>query len=142
MYPLQSSFLWWALAAAIPLVLHLISRWQSKRVELGTTRFLLEILNDQAHRKRIRRWLLLATRMAMIRNIRRENATLISPKTREKPQKTAHWLRFAPAQTSASATVEPAVKTARLRSSCEAPSRSRAANYRDSISLVTLASLQ
>ncbi len=63
---LQPLFLGALAAAAIPLLLHLISRWQSKRVDLGTTRFLLEILNDQAHRKRIRRWLLLATRMAMI----------------------------------------------------------------------------
>lgn len=63
---LQPLFFYALAALAIPLVLHLISRWQSKKVELGTTRFLLEILNDQAHRKRIRRWLLLATRMALI----------------------------------------------------------------------------
>ena len=63
---LQPLFFGAILAAAIPLLLHLISRWQSRRVDLGTTRFLLEILQDQAHRKQIRRWLLLAMRMALI----------------------------------------------------------------------------
>lgn len=63
---LQPFFLAALAAVSIPLLLHLISRWQSKRVDLGTTRFLLEILHDQAHRKRIRRWLLLALRMAMV----------------------------------------------------------------------------
>lgn len=63
---LQPLFLAGLAAVTIPLLLHLISRWQSKRIDLGTTRFLLEILHDQAHRKRIRRWLLLVLRMAMI----------------------------------------------------------------------------
>ncbi|QEF96558.1 hypothetical protein Mal15_05860 [Stieleria maiorica] len=63
---IQTGFLIGGLAVAIPVLVHLLSRWQVRRVELGTMRFLQEVMQDGAQRRKIRRWLLLATRMASI----------------------------------------------------------------------------
>ena len=53
-------------AVAIPLIVHLLSRWQVRQMELGTMRFLQEVVHDGAQRRRIRRWLLLFTRAALM----------------------------------------------------------------------------
>lgn len=63
---IQTGFLLGSAAVAIPLVIHLLNRWQVRRVELGTMRFLSEVIRDGAQRRRIRRWLLLVTRMALV----------------------------------------------------------------------------
>jgi hypothetical protein len=63
---LQTTFLFSLAALAIPLLLHLFSRWQTQKIELGTIRFLQEVLTENVHRRRIRRWLLLATRMLLL----------------------------------------------------------------------------
>lgn len=63
---LQSAFLLGLAAVLVPILVHLLSRQQVMRVELGTTRFLYEILSDTSRRRRIRRWLLLLTRMAIL----------------------------------------------------------------------------
>ncbi|QDV47784.1 hypothetical protein Enr13x_76960 [Stieleria neptunia] len=63
---IQTGFLIGGLAVAIPVLVHLLSRWQVRRVELGTMRFLQEVMQDGAQRRRIRRWLLLLTRMATV----------------------------------------------------------------------------
>ncbi len=63
---LQTTFLFSLAALAIPLLLHLFSRWQTQKIELGTIRFLREVLTENVHRRRIRRWLLLATRMLLL----------------------------------------------------------------------------
>lgn len=63
---LQTSFLLGGLAVAIPVLIHLLSRRQVREVELGTMRFLQEIIQDGSQRRKIRRWLLLLTRMAAI----------------------------------------------------------------------------
>ena len=53
-------------ALAIPVIVHLIFRWQSRQVELGTIRFLTEILRENARRRQLKRWLLLAMRLACV----------------------------------------------------------------------------
>ena len=63
---IQTGFLIGGLAVAIPVLVHLLSRWQVRRVELGTMRFLQEVMQDGAQRRKIRRWLLLLTRMATV----------------------------------------------------------------------------
>lgn len=63
---IQTGFLLAMAAIAIPVVVHLLSRWQVRRLELGTMHFLQEVLLDSAHRRRLRRWLLLSTRLLLV----------------------------------------------------------------------------
>ncbi len=63
---MQVGFLLASAAVAIPVVVHLLNRWQVRQIELGTMRFLQEIVRDGAQRRKIRRWLLLLTRMALV----------------------------------------------------------------------------
>lgn len=63
---IQTGFLIASAAVAIPVLVHLLSRWQVRRLELGTMRFLQEVVRDGAQRRRIRRWLLLLTRAALV----------------------------------------------------------------------------
>lgn len=58
----QTSFLIATAAVAIPIVVHLLSRRQVRRVELGTMRFLQDVIQDGSQKRRLRRWLLLAIR--------------------------------------------------------------------------------
>lgn len=62
----QTGFLVGAAAIAIPVAIHLLSRWQIRRLELGTMRFLQEVIHDTARRRRIRRWFLLFTRAGLM----------------------------------------------------------------------------
>lgn len=62
----QASFLAAAAAVAIPVIVHLLFRSQARRVNLGTLRFLKQVLERNAQRQRIMRWLLLALRMAAV----------------------------------------------------------------------------
>src|SRR5690242_1788063 len=62
----QTGFLIALAALAVPVLVHLLSRWQVRRLELGTMKFLQEVIQNAAHRRRVRRWLLLMTRMALI----------------------------------------------------------------------------
>ncbi|MFK8112421.1 MAG: BatA domain-containing protein [Rubripirellula sp.] len=61
----QAGFLIACAAVAIPVLVHLLSRWQVRTVELGTMKFLQEVIHDGAQRRKIRRWLLLLTRIAL-----------------------------------------------------------------------------
>ncbi|XZE19588.1 BatA domain-containing protein [Pirellulaceae bacterium SH449] len=63
---IQAGFLFAGLAVVIPLIVHLLNRWQVKRIELGTMRFLSEVIRDGVQRRRVRRWFLLLTRMALV----------------------------------------------------------------------------
>lgn len=63
---IQIGFLFGALALAIPIIIHLVFRQRPKRVELGTLRFLRVVLEHNARRRRVMRWLLLALRMACV----------------------------------------------------------------------------
>jgi hypothetical protein len=62
----QATFLFGLGALAIPVVVHLIFRWQTRQVDLGTLRFLTEVIRHNARRKRLLRWLLLAARLACV----------------------------------------------------------------------------
>ena len=42
----QAGFLIACAAVAIPVLVHLLSRWQVKRIELGTMRFLQEVIHE------------------------------------------------------------------------------------------------
>ncbi|TXT29568.1 MAG: hypothetical protein FD138_2404, partial [Planctomycetota bacterium] len=63
---LQTSFLAGLAALAIPILIHLFFRLKTKRVELGTIRFLRVVLEENARRRKVMRWLLLALRMAFV----------------------------------------------------------------------------
>jgi hypothetical protein len=51
-------------AVAVPILIHLLFRQRARRVEIGTLHFLRIVLQDQARRRKLRRWLLLALRVA------------------------------------------------------------------------------
>ena len=56
-----------ALAAMIiPIIIHLLFKRRSHRVNLGTLRFLRKVLEENARRRKLKRWLLLALRMAAV----------------------------------------------------------------------------
>ena len=56
-----------ALAAlVIPIIIHLLFKRRSRRVDLGTLRFLRAVLVQNARRRRLKRWLLMAMRMAAV----------------------------------------------------------------------------
>ena len=63
---LQTSFLVGLAALAVPVLIHLFFRLKTKRVELGTIRFLRAVLEENARRRKVMRWLLLALRMAFV----------------------------------------------------------------------------
>lgn len=62
----QTAFLAGLAAVAIPVIVHLIFHWQTRHVELGTVRFLADIIRENTRRKRLKRWLLLLLRTAGI----------------------------------------------------------------------------
>jgi Aerotolerance regulator N-terminal len=53
-------------AVGVPILIHLLFRQRARRVEIGTLHFLRVVLRDQARRRKIRRWLLLALRAAAL----------------------------------------------------------------------------
>src|SRR5258708_34112119 len=62
----QSGFAWALLGLAIPIVIHLLFRLKSRRVDLGTLRFLRIVLEENARRRKLKRWLLLALRLSCL----------------------------------------------------------------------------
>ncbi|MEX1027590.1 MAG: BatA domain-containing protein, partial [Candidatus Paceibacterota bacterium] len=62
----QTAFLGAFAALAIPVIVHLMFRMRTRRVDLGTVRFLREVLHKNARRKKVKRFVLLALRMACI----------------------------------------------------------------------------
>lgn len=63
---IQTTFLWGLAALAVPLIIHLFFRLKTKRVELGTIRFLKIVLEQNARRRKIMRWTLLSLRLALV----------------------------------------------------------------------------
>ena len=63
---LQSSFLAGLAALAVPILIHFFFRLKTKRVELGTIRFLRIVLEENARRRKVMQWLLLALRLAFV----------------------------------------------------------------------------
>ncbi|HXT57923.1 MAG TPA: BatA domain-containing protein [Pirellulales bacterium] len=62
----QIGFLGALAAMAIPIVIHLVFRQKTRRVDLGTLRFLRVVLERNARRRRVMRWLLLSLRLTCI----------------------------------------------------------------------------
>src|SRR3954447_23191897 len=61
---IHPGFLAAGLAVAVPIVIHLLLRQKARQVDIGSLHFLRVVLRDQAHRRRLRRWILLALRVA------------------------------------------------------------------------------
>ncbi len=61
---IHPGFLAAGLAVAVPIVVHLLFRQKARRVDIGSLYFLRVVLHDQAHRRNLKRWLLLALRVA------------------------------------------------------------------------------
>src|SRR5258708_3371822 len=57
-------FLAGAAAVLVPVLIHLLFRQRPRRVEIGSLHFLKIALRDHVRRKKLRRWLLLALRVA------------------------------------------------------------------------------
>jgi hypothetical protein len=53
-------------ALAIPVIIHLMFRTRARPVDLGTIQFLKVVLRDNARRRKLRRWVLLALRLASV----------------------------------------------------------------------------
>src|SRR5215210_5289934 len=66
MHFVQAGFLGALAALAIPVIIHLLFRTRPRPVDLGTLQFLRIVLSDNARRRRVRRWLLLALRLACV----------------------------------------------------------------------------
>ena len=66
-WPFSSSLmLWWAAAGAFPIVMHLWNRQRYQSTDWAATRFLHAALIKQSYLDRLRRWLLLATRVFIL----------------------------------------------------------------------------
>ncbi len=63
---LSPSILWGLAAAAIPLIIHLISMRQTKEIEFSSIRFLKEMKHDSIRKLKIKQWLLVLIRMLII----------------------------------------------------------------------------
>jgi hypothetical protein len=53
-------------AVAVPVLIHLLLRPRARRVDIGSVRFLHRALRDSTRRRKVRRWLLLALRVAAV----------------------------------------------------------------------------
>lgn len=66
-WPFSSAgMLWWGLAAAIPVVIHLWNRRRHDEVSWGAMQFLLAAVQKQARRMRVEHWLLLSVRTLIL----------------------------------------------------------------------------
>lgn len=63
---LQTAFLSGLAALAVPVLIHLFFRLKTKRVELGTIRFLRIVLEENARRRKVMQWVLLALRLLFV----------------------------------------------------------------------------
>ena len=63
---IQAGFLAALGAVAVPIIIHLVFGQRARRVDLGTLRFLKIALSQNARRKRLKRWLLLALRIGAV----------------------------------------------------------------------------
>ncbi|MEE8109836.1 MAG: BatA domain-containing protein [bacterium] len=63
---LNPIFLWGALAAAVPILVHLIHRRRTRTVRFAMLDFILQSQKRKARRFRLKEWLLLAIRIAMV----------------------------------------------------------------------------
>jgi hypothetical protein len=59
-------FLFATATVALPILIHLLLKPRARRVEIGSVRFLKLVLKDSRRRRKLRRWLLLALRVAAV----------------------------------------------------------------------------
>ena len=62
----QPIFLWALAGLTIPVVVHLVFKRKSRRVDLGTLRFLKSVLQANARSRNLKRYILLAMRLTCI----------------------------------------------------------------------------
>jgi hypothetical protein len=62
----QPIFFWGLTALAIPVIVHLVFKRRSRRIDLGTLRFLKAVLQANSRSRKLKRWLLLAMRLACV----------------------------------------------------------------------------
>jgi hypothetical protein len=60
---IHAGFLAAGLAAALPILIHLLFRQRTRTVSIGSVRFLHEVVKEHRRRRRVRQWLLLALRV-------------------------------------------------------------------------------
>src|SRR3954469_6362998 len=53
-------------ALAIPIIIHLMFRQRARTIDLGTIQFLKVVLRDNSRKRKLRRYLLLALRLACV----------------------------------------------------------------------------
>jgi hypothetical protein len=63
---IHPAFLAATAAVAVPILIHLLLRPRARRVEIGSVHFLKRALRDSTRRRKVRRWLLLALRVAAV----------------------------------------------------------------------------
>jgi len=63
---LNPAFLWGALAASIPVIIHLINRRRARVVQFPTIKFVLRSERRVARKYRVKQWLLLALRTLIL----------------------------------------------------------------------------
>src|SRR5205807_2862700 len=59
-------FLAAAAAVAVPILIHLLLKPRARQMDIGTLRFLKLVLKDSTRRRKLRRWLLFALRVAAV----------------------------------------------------------------------------
>lgn len=63
---IHASFLAAGLAVALPIVIHLLFRQRTRDVQIGSIRFLHQVVKEHRRSKRVKQWLLLALRMLAV----------------------------------------------------------------------------
>lgn len=63
---IHPAFLAATAAVAMPILIHLLLRPRARRMDIGSVRFLQRALRDSTRRRKVRRWLLLALRVAAV----------------------------------------------------------------------------
>ena len=62
----QNGMLMGLFALAIPIIIHMLFRQKPRVVQLGSVRFLQQVMEKQRNRRRVMRWLLMSLRLAGI----------------------------------------------------------------------------
>src|ERR1700710_729829 len=63
---IQPFYLWALAGLAIPVIVHLVFKRRSRRIDLGTLRFLKSVLQANARSRNLKRWILLAMRLVCV----------------------------------------------------------------------------
>src|SRR5258708_2174790 len=63
---INAGFLAAGLAVAVPILIHLLFRQKTRKLVIGSMRFLHEVIREHRRRRRVRQWVLLALRMLAV----------------------------------------------------------------------------